>query len=195
MILGLTGGIATGKSTTSKIIKKIGIPVVDADEISRKIVYDMEIILKIKEEFGEEIYIIGELDREKLSRIVFSNKDKLKKLNMILHPAILKKIKEEFEKLKKNKIIVADIPLLFEVSFEDEVDKILTIYCDLETQIERLKTRKSYTREESLKRINSQMKTEEKIKKSDYIINNSKNLEFLEKEVQKIIKKIKNEIK
>ena len=140
MILGLTGGIGTGKSTVAKMLREKNIPVVDTDSISKEIIEYPEVIEKIKAEISSKIFNNeNKLDRKKLSEIVFENKDKLKKLNEIMHPVILKKMWEEVEKLKKDyKVIVVDIPLLFEINMENEVDKVLLIYSSKEIQIERI---------------------------------------------------------
>lgn len=192
MILGLTGGIGTGKSTVAKMLREKNIPVVDTDNISKEIIEYPEIIEKIKAEISSKIFNNeNKLDRKKLSEIVFENKDKLKKLNEIMHPVILKKMWEEVEKLKKDyKIIVVDIPLLFEINMENEVDKVLLIYSSKEIQIERIMNRDGRTREEAIKIINSQMPLYKKREKSDYIIQNNDSLEKLKKNLDKVVQKL-----
>ena len=192
MILGLTGGIGTGKSTVAKMLREKNIPVVDTDSISKEIIEYPEIIEKIKAEISSKIFNNeNKLDRKKLSERVFENKDKLKKLNEIMHPVILKKMWEEVEKLKKDyKIIVVDIPLLFEINMENEVDKVLLIYSSKEIQIERIMNRDGRTREEAIKIINSQMPLYKKREKSDYIIQNNDSLEKLKKNLDKVVQKL-----
>ncbi len=192
MILGLTGGIGTGKSTVAKMLREKNIPVVDTDSISKEIIEYPEVIEKIKAEISSKIFNNeNKLDRKKLSEIVFENKDKLKKLNEIMHPVILKKMWEEVEKLKKDyKIIVVDIPLLFEINMENEVDKVLLIYSSKEIQIERIMNRDGRTREEAIKIINSQMPLYKKREKSDYIIQNNDSLEKLKKNLDKVVQKL-----
>ncbi len=192
MILGLTGGIGTGKSTVANMLKEKGIPVVDTDLISREVIQYPEIIEKIKLEISNEVFDFeNKLDRKKMSEIVFENQEKLKKLNEIMHPEILKKMWNEVEKLKKDhKIIVVDIPLLFEINMEKEVDKILLIYSSKEIQIERIMNRDGRTREEAIKIINSQIPLYKKREKSDYIIQNNDSLEKLEKNLDKIVQKL-----
>lgn len=192
MILGLTGGIGTGKSTVANMLKKKGIPVVDTDLISREVIEYPEIIEKIKLEISNEVFDFNnKLDREKMSEIVFENQEKLKKLNKIMHPEILKKMWLEVEKLKKNhKIIVLDIPLLFEINMEKEVDKILLIYASKEIQLKRIMERDCRSREEAIKIINSQIPLYKKREKSDYIIQNNDSLENLEKKLEKILEKL-----
>lgn len=192
MILGLTGGIGTGKSTVARMLREKNIPVVDTDSISKEIIEYPEVIEKIKAEISSKIFNNeNKLDRKKLSEIVFENKDKLKKLNEIMHPVILKKMWEEVEKLKKDyKVIVVDIPLLFEINMENEVDKVLLIYSSKEIQIERIMNRDGRTREEAIKIINSQMPLYKKREKSDYIIQNNDSLEKLEKNLDKVVQKL-----
>ena len=192
MILGLTGGIGTGKSTVANMLKEKGIPVVDTDLISREVIQYPEIIEKIKLEISNEVFDFNnKLNRKKMSEIVFENKEKLKKLNEIMHPVILKKMWEEVEKLKKDyKIIVVDIPLLFEINMENEVDKVLLIYSSKEIQIERIMNRDGRTREEAIKIINSQMPLYKKREKSDYIIQNNDSLEKLKKNLDKVVQKL-----
>lgn len=192
MILGLTGGIGTGKSTVVNMLKEKGIPVVDTDLISREVIEYPEIIEKIKLEISNEVFDFNnKLDRKKMSEIVFENQEKLKKLNEIMHPEILKKMWDEVEELKKNyKIIVVDVPLLFEINMEKEVDKILLIYASKEIQLKRIMERDGRTREEAVKIISSQMPLYKKREKSDYIIQNNDSLEKLEKNLDKIVQKL-----
>lgn len=192
MILGLTGGIGTGKSTVANMLKGKGIPVVDTDLISREVIEYPEIIEKIKLEISNEVFDFNnKLDRKKMSEIVFENQEKLKKLNKIMHPEILKKMWDEVEELKKNhKIIVVDVPLLFEINMEKEVDKILLIYASKEIQLKRIMERDGRTREEAVKIISSQMPLYKKREKSDYIIQNDDSLEKLEKNLDKIVQKL-----
>lgn len=192
MILGLTGGIGTGKSTVANMLKEKEIPVVDTDLISREVIQYPEIIEKIKLEISNEVFDFeNKLDRKKMSEIVFENQEKLKKLNEIMHPEILKKMWNEVEKLKKDyKIIVVDIPLLFEINMEKEVDKILLIYASKEIQLKRIMERDCRSREEAIKIINSQMPLYKKREKSDYIIQNNDSLEKLEKSLDKIVQKL-----
>lgn len=192
MILGLTGGIGTGKSTVAKMLREKNIPVVDTDSISKEIIEYPEVIEKIKIEISNEVFDFNnKLNRKKMSEIVFENQEKLKKLNEIMHPEILKKMWKEVEKLKKDyKIIVVDIPLLFEINMEKEVDKILLIYASKEIQLKRIMERDGRTREEAIKIINSQMPLYKKREKSDYIIQNNDSLEKLEKSLDKIVQKL-----
>jgi dephospho-CoA kinase len=193
-VVGLTGGIGTGKSTVSKMIEEIGIPVIDADKISKAIVEKRSPILKkIVEEFGiEVINPDGTLNRKKLGKIVFENAEKREKLNSIMHPAVKRKIVEEISALKKagNKICVIDVPLLIESGFTDLVHKLIVVYANESIQVKRIIERDNLTEDEAMKRIKSQMPFEEKRKYADYILDNSKSMEFTKEQLINILRDI-----
>lgn len=202
MVVGLTGGIGTGKSTVSRILREKGFAVIDLDVISRDIIKCAEIKKKLVKAFGTGIienriqnkfipadsdYGNIEISRKKLGRTVFGNRDKLDKLNSIMHPAILDEMRRQIDTAKKNnRIVVVEIQLLFEVQWENEFDVIVLVYADRETQIRRILERDGRTEEEALSIINSQMDMEEKRKRSHYVINNSGSLESLKDEVENI---------
>lgn len=191
MVLGLTGGIGTGKSTVGKILQKKGYPIVDTDIIAREVVQSTEILEKLQKEFGKEIVENGKLNRNKLGQIVFKDKNKLNMLNSIMHPAILKKMWKEVEILKKNnKHIFVDVPLLFEINIEKSFDKVVLIYANRNIQVNRIMLRDGKTKDEALNVINSQMDIEIKKEKSDYIIINENSLEELENNINNILEEI-----
>lgn len=165
-IVGLTGGIASGKSFVSDILKSKDIPVIDADSIAHKITnYDSETLKEIESVFGKDVINEdGTLNRKKLGSIVFSDKNKLEILNKIMHPKIIKEIFKEVDdiKLKGYKICVIDAPLLIESELYKITDIVIIVYCDLKTQIERLVKRNNFSIKEAESRINSQMSFEEK---------------------------------
>jgi dephospho-coA kinase len=203
MIIGLTGGIGTGKSTVAQIFREKGIPVVDTDIISREVINYPEVVNRLVEEFGKEILEEEaerqkkskerRISRNKLGQIVFKDEKKVSILNSIMHPLILKKMKEETESLKKdNKIVVVDVPLLFEISLEKEFDIVLLIYANRKTQIKRIIKRDNRTEKEAVNIINSQIDIEKKKEKSDYIISNNRNLKRLRRKVEKFLESLKN---
>ena len=206
MIIGLTGGIGTGKSTVSNIFRQKGIPVVDTDVIAREVIDYPEVVNEIIRNFGTEIleeetqqeqgqnkFKKKKISRNKLGQIVFKDEKKVGILNSIMHPLIIKVMKEQTEKLKKdNKIIVADVPLLFEIHLEKEFDITVLVYADKETQIKRIMKRDKRTLEQAENIINSQIDIEEKKKKSDYIINNDGDFEKLITETEKFLESLKN---
>ena len=129
MVLGITGGIATGKTAVSNILQEMGFDIIDMDIISREVIKLPEIIEMLTKEFGTDILNNGGIDRKKLRNAVFDSREKVDKLDSIMHPAIIKISKEKIEELKdmKKKLIVVVIPLLFEVNLEYLADKILLV--------------------------------------------------------------------
>ena len=194
LVVGLTGNIGCGKSSLSELLMSKNIDVIDADIISREIMYDKELLETIFYEFGTEIKNNdGTLNRKKLGNIVFNDDDMLIKLNSITHPAIKRKINDRIIDISdqgKN-IVVIDAALLIEGKFLDLVDKLVVITCNEEVQLNRVVNRDNMTKEEALKRINSQMKQDEKIKYADYIIDNSKDMNNLKDEFDKLFIYIK----
>src|SRR5699024_4933867 len=157
LVIGLTGSIATGKSTVSLMFDDFNIPVIDADKIAREVVYPGEDAYKeVVKSFGEKILRSdGTINRERLGEIVFSNESKRKQLNEIVHPAIRKRMTEKKETLlaKGEKCVVLDIPLLFEGKSEKYVDRIIVVAVDEDIQKERLMSRNQFTEEEAMQRI------------------------------------------
>ncbi|MGM0445925.1 MAG: dephospho-CoA kinase [Bacillota bacterium] len=189
MIIGLTGGIATGKSTVAKFLEEMNIKVIDSDKIAHEILNYKETINEIEEEFGSTVLNKdGSINRKKLGEIVFDDLDKLKKLESITHHRIFGVIDEKINKNKPdNEIIVLDAPLLFETSLDNKVDETWVIYTDKKTQIKRLKKRDGLDKDDALKRIKAQMPLEEKINKADIIIDNTGTKEELKEKVKRLI--------
>ena len=196
MVIGLTGGIGTGKSTVSRILKERGYEVIDLDVIAHEVIRFPQVIEKIVENFGKEILENNNsendiISREKLGKIIFRNKKKRLILNSIMHPEILHSMREKILKYKKeNKIIFVEIQLLFEVQWEKEFDSILLVSADEKTQIQRVLKRDNRTYEEALNIINSQMSLDEKKKRSDFIIENNGSILELEQKVDEFLKKL-----
>ncbi|MBP9510357.1 MAG: dephospho-CoA kinase [Fusobacteriaceae bacterium] len=191
MILGLTGGIACGKTTISIIFKKLGIKVIDADKVAREVIELPEIVNQIKKNYGDEVFINGKLDRKKLREIIFNDKEKIMKLNSIIHPKVIDIFKEEYNKNKfSDEIIVFDIPLLFEVGLEKYCNKTIVVYVNEEIQIKRVMERDNSSRELAKKIIDAQMDLFEKVKMADYAIENNSSVNELEKKVKNIIESI-----
>lgn len=186
MIIGLTGGIATGKSQSSKIFKELGCYVIDADKLSRTLTTKNSKCLKeIVETFGTDILKDnGTLNRKKLGQIVFNDKQAKKDLERIIHPHIIKKTNEIIAKKYNNTNIVVDAPLLFEVGLDRVCDKVIVIYTRYHIQITRFMQRDNISKEEAIKRISLQMPIEEKIRLADITIDNSGTLIDLKKNVK-----------
>ena len=190
MIIGLTGGIASGKSTVSKYLAEKGFKVYDADKIAKDITEKKSVQEEIITTFGDKILDEnGNVDRKKLKEIVFENKEKLKKLNAIIHPKVIdfyKKLKEK----DTDEIIVFDVPLLFESGIDKFCDKILVVISDYEIQLDRIVERDKIDRELAEKIIKSQLSNEERIKKANVVIENNSSLEDLFEKVERFCEEI-----
>ncbi|QKY69652.1 dephospho-CoA kinase [Lentibacillus sp. CBA3610] len=176
-VIGLTGSIASGKSTVSLMFDDFNIPVIDADKLSREVVMPGEKAYKqIVESFGETILRKDKsIDRPKLGAIVFEDEGKRKTLNSIVHPAVREKMLEQRDAHVESgiKSVVLDIPLLFESKLTNFVDKTVVVYVDEHVQLERLMERDGYSEEEAYQRINAQMPVKEKAELADAVIDNN----------------------
>lgn len=197
LIIGLTGGIVSGKSTVAKMFQKLGAKIIDADRIGHEVILpNKPAWRKLIKSFGKGILKEDlTIDRKKLGNLVFSDKKLLKKLNEITHPEIKKIIIKEINKFKDdnrlyNKIMIIDAPLIYEASMDYLMEKIILVQLNEKEQIKRLAIRNIFTREESLKRINSQISNKEKTEKADYIINNNNSVEKTKEQVIKIWQEI-----
>ena len=201
LIVGLTGGIVSGKSTVALMFKDLGAKIVDADKLGHSVILPhkpaWEKIVKI---FGKDILQNDlTIDREKLGKIVFANQSLLKKLNDITHPEITKIIKKEIDSLKnktynQKKILIIDAALIYEAKIDRLMDKIIVVYIDEDEQIKRLIKRSNLSKDEALQRIKSQMPMKEKVKMADYVIDNSNSLDKTKKQVEKIWKNLVSSI-
>lgn len=187
-VIGLTGGIASGKSTVSEILSKLGAPVIDADKIAREVVEPGQKSLdEIADAFGSDILNDdGTINRKKLGSIVFNDTAKLQKLNSITHPEIIRVIKERLKILRNKhiyKAVIIDAPMLFESGCDSLTDEVWLVYVDLKTQLERLKARDNIDTASAKLRIMSQMPIEEKLKLSQKVIDNTGDFESLKRQV------------
>ncbi len=194
MIIGLTGGIASGKSTVSKIFRELGAEIIDADIKAKEISEREEVVKEIGNIFGKEVINSeGKIDRLKIKEIVFNNKEKLKKLNDLIHPKVMEEFKKIKENTGKNDIIIFDVPLLFESGMDKMCDKIILVFTDKKIQIKRMLERDGITEELAEKIINSQMSLEEKLNKSQIHLENNGTLEDLRKKSETIYRELKGE--
>ena len=199
MIIGLTGGIGTGKSTVSRKLRERGYPVIDLDVISREVIEYPEVIDELVRNFGNEILenqnnISGKksISRNKLRQTVFKEEKKVSVLNSIMHPPIVEEMRRQVENLKKNyKTVFVEVQLLFEAKLEKEFDLTVLVYADKKTQLERVLKRDGRKEEEVQQIINAQMDMTEKRRLSNYIIENNGDSEMLDLEIEKFIKKLK----
>ena len=189
--IALTGGIATGKSTVASLLALNGMRVIDADTISHEIL-DASCEW-VRENFGDEFINGLKVDRTKLGNLVFSNSEAKKELEKFLHPKIREEIKQRSLKQDTFKFpYLIDIPLFFENNAYD-IKKSVVVYAPKDIQLERFIKRNGYSKEESLRRIESQMDIEEKKKRATWVIDNSKDLKHLQKECEEFVEKIKSE--
>ncbi|APX72530.1 dephospho-CoA kinase [Companilactobacillus allii] len=194
-IYGLTGGIAAGKSTVLKLLKEKGCVVYDADQVARDVVKPGTIGLsQIVAEFGDDILLPDKtLDRKKLGSIVFSGKSQLKRLTNITGPLIREQILHTIEEVRKSndkKITIFEIQLLFESKYQEYFSGVISIYVPMDIQLKRLKQRDKINNEDAIQRIDSQMSMDKKRQLADFVIDNSKDLDFLNKEIDDLLKKL-----
>jgi dephospho-CoA kinase len=189
LAIGITGIFGSGKTTVSKILKKMGFKVISCDEIVHKLLNRKDIIKKFKKIFGTEVVKNNKINRKKAREIIFKNSKKKEKIEKILHPEVFKKIKKEILDIKNKKgIIFIEIPLLFETKSEYLFDKIMVVSAPKKEIKERLRNRYS---EEEIKNIwKSQIPLSYKEKKADYIIDNSGSILETEKKIKKIIENL-----
>jgi len=191
LVIGLTGGIASGKSTISSFLQELGAVIIDADALARQVVKPgKKAWLQIRKHFGSQIIKEDQtIDRKKLAEIVFNNPGERKVLNAIIHPEVIKLTRDLIKKYKQNTtipLIVVDAPLLIEAGMTTVVDEVWVINVDEEKQIERIMKRDKISRQKALSRISSQMPTREKLKYADRIINTNVSLEETFKQLKQI---------
>ena len=187
--IALTGGIATGKSTVASLLALNGMRVIDADAISHEILDASR--EWVRENFGDEFVEGAKVNRAKLGQIVFSNSEAKKKLEAFLHPKIRAEIEQRSIRQDAFKFpYLIDIPLFFENGAYD-IKESVVVYTPKNIQLERFMKRNGYSKEESLRRMESQMDIEEKRKRATWVIDNSKDLKHLQRECEEFVEKIK----
>jgi len=190
IIVGLTGGVGTGKSTVTNFFRELGAYTIDWDELAREVTRPrLSAWKEIVEYFGKD-FLNKDLtiNRQKLAEIVFPDKEKVAKLNQIVHPEVFKedeRITNEIKSLDPDALIIKDIPLLFELTRPIFLDKVVVVSASEQTQLRRLEE-KGMSREDAQSRIKSQLPLEEKIRSADFIINNDGPLEETKKQVEEI---------
>jgi dephospho-CoA kinase len=189
--VGLTGGIASGKSTVSKIFASFGAKVLDADEVARELLLPGQPAWKrLRQAFGEEFFHPdGTVKRKQLRKLVFANPEKRDQLNAIVHPEVMKEINRRSEVLSSSlqaKVLVVDVPLLLEVGVADRFDKIVVVDARESVQINRLVQRDGISAEEAKQALKAQMPLSEKVELADYVIDNNSTLADTEIKVRKV---------
>lgn len=187
ILVGVTGGIASGKSTVSRQLAAAGLAVVDADQVARQVVEPgTSGLQQVVNTFGSGVLQPnGALDRHGLGRLVFNDDGKRRQLNQILQPIIRVAIGDEVDQLRREgrRIIVLDIPLLFETGYAKDCDRILVVTIRPDIQLQRLIARNGYSQEEAQARIDAQFPLAAKAARADYVINNSGDRQALSKAV------------
>lgn len=194
LVIGLTGGIASGKSTISSILKAVAWPVIDADLIARQIVMPgSKGLEQIVNRFGPQMLNSdGTLDRKKLGKTVFDDPKKLSDLDKIEHPLIQEAIDSQLDEFKKQHlpVVVLDVPLLFETGMDEECDLTVLAVVDQATQLKRLMKRDQISKMDAVKKISSQMSLKEKMQRADVIIDNNGTLEQTRSQVAELVDRV-----
>lgn len=195
LIIGLTGGLGTGKTTVARIFRRFGAHVLDADEIAHRLIEPGKTAWKkIKRRFGAGVFNSDEtVNRRALAAKVFSDKRLLKELCGIIHPLVYKEIESEITKLKKRDpaaIVILDAPLLLETCGKRRVDKLIVVAARHDLQIKRAQSKFGITREQVLQRIKAQMPLGKKVMAADYVIDNSGGLFSTKRQAMQIWKKL-----
>lgn len=188
LLFGITGGIGCGKSSVCNFLREKSVSIIEADPLAKELTNRLPDIRKaLKAEFGDDIYSKeGQLNKEKLTEIVFYDSVAREKVNQIIHPHVINWIKEEAERLHREesqKFVGVEAALIFESKMDEMLDAIVVVSAPLEKRIQWIQERNNLSREEILKRINSQIPLEEKVKRADYVIENDGTVEDLDKKV------------
>ncbi|MEN9875815.1 MAG: hypothetical protein RLZZ529_812 [Bacteroidota bacterium] len=191
VIIGLTGGIGSGKTTLVNYMESLGIPVFIADEEAKKVMQSPHVLDNVKANFGNAIFENGQLNRQQLASIVFSNPEKLKELNNIIHPEVKRQFAIWLDQHKTVPFVVYEAAILFESGSYQNCDYIITVTAALEDRIIRVMQRDNCSREQVLQRINAQWTDEERALKSNYVIDNT-STQSAKHEIDKILKILKN---
>ena len=195
---GLTGGIASGKSTVARMLEELGAKVIDADRVGHEVLRSSNLVHRqVVAQFGPEILRPdGEIDRGRLGSIVFADPEKLRELNAIVHPTLIARVDElaaEFRARNPAAVIVVDAAVIYEAGVADRFRKILVAWCRPEQQIERLMAKTHLSREDALKRVGSQIPSEEKRRRADYVIDCSGSLPETRAQTEALYPEIKRQ--
>lgn len=192
-IVGLTGGIGSGKTTVARMFQEFGVPIYIADLEARQITNLPETIQLIENQFGASVIENGQLNRAAMAQLVFNNKDKLQQLNAIIHPLVAKHFKEWIKKNENATYVLKEAAILFETNGHISCDFIITVTAPLDVKINRVQMRDHLSKEEIIRRINTQWTDEQRIILSDFVIDNyslkktQAQVELIHKEILKSI--------
>jgi dephospho-CoA kinase len=186
LIIGVTGNIASGKSETARMLQQKGCALVDADAVAHELYgYDRSLVQQLAAEFGQDVMLTnGSLNRKKLGSLVFGRPEALATLNRIVHPALINAIRERIRSSQRvmNRLVL-DAALIVELGFAKEVDHLVLVSASVPVRLARLMERSGLTRDEAMRRIDSQMPEESKLQYADFIIKNETTREYLQEQV------------
>jgi dephospho-CoA kinase len=196
ILVGLTGGIATGKSTVADLFRHFGAAVIDADQLARDVVQPGKPAWReIVKCFGKRVLLPDRtIDRPALGSIVFRNRRKLRRLERIIHPRVAREQQRRARRIARrtpNAIIIYEVPLLFEAGVDTRVNKIIVVTADRETQVARLKRRNGLTRRQAFQRIKSQMPLAEKARRADIVLDGTKSKSLLSREIRRLVRDLR----
>ena len=189
-VIGLTGGIGSGKSTVSQFLAELGVVIIDADRVGHEAFKpDTELWREVVAAFGRQVLTpSGEIDRKKLGEIVFGNAELLSRLNQIMHPRMYDMVKVQLEEYRRwgVEVVVLAAPLLLEAGWTSLVDEVWVTVASESTVLKRLQEKVGLSKEESLSRIRSQISSEERIKRADVVVNTDCSLDELKARVREL---------
>lgn len=193
-VVGLTGSIASGKSTVAAMFKELGACIIDADQLAREVVIPEKPAWQdIRRHFGDEILLEdGNINRPKLAEIIFANDQAREELNRIVHPRVFDLINDRIGQAQEQScpLILVDVPLLYENNRADMYEQVIVVYVPQEIQLQRLIKRNGLSEKQAMQRIASQMSPEEKRKYADFVIDNSGSLDETRLQVQRLYEKL-----
>jgi dephospho-CoA kinase len=198
LIVGLTGGIASGKSLATRVLRDLGAHIIDADKIVHELLAPgQDACREVVGHFGKEILLPdGSIDRRKLGDIIFSHPEERSWLNQCIHPRVFKAYQTQVHYLRERQpdaIVVMDAALLIETGYHKHMDRLIVVYADQKDQVKRLMERDRFTLEQAVARISSQMPLAEKRKYADYVIENIGTREATEQQTREVFAKLKAE--
>jgi dephospho-CoA kinase len=196
IVVGLTGGVATGKTTVAKMFKQCGAAIIDADQLAHDVVKPGKPAWRqIVKAFGKAVLNPDRtLDRRELGALVFGNRAKLRQLERIIHPRVAREQQRLLRRIAKRKphtVVIYEVPLLFEAGVDKRVDTTIVVTADRDTQIARLKKRNGFSRAEAIRRIHSQMPLPKKIQRADHVLNGTFPRPSLRKQVGQLFKNLR----
>jgi dephospho-CoA kinase len=194
MIIGLTGNYGMGKSSVLGLFRELGAAVLDSDEIVSQLLREKKVIRDIRKLLGDRVVKAdGTLDKAEVAGIIFASSESRRRIEALLHPMVLGRVEREVRKLKpRQRIIVVEVPLLFEGAYQGRFDRTITVFTTKKESVERL-NRTGVSRRDALKRMDSQLPISEKKKRSDYLIDNNQTKQHTRKQVEELYRRLLDE--